>query len=58
MKKIKKISVRVSQQVYEMLVSGYMWHKDFPKLSEIYYNQEIKTFSDYIRLIIQIGLNE
>lgn len=57
MKKIKKINVRLSQEDYEVLMSDYLWYKNRPELAIFLYNQEIKTFSDYIRIMLEQGSN-
>lgn len=58
MKKIKRISVRLSQKDYDMLYNDYMWCKKFGHLTRAFEKQEIKNFSDYIRAILGIGYNE
>lgn len=58
MKKIKRISVRLSQKDYEVLMSDYLWYKKRPELTIFLYKQEIKTFSDYIRLMLEPGSAE
>lgn len=58
MKKIKRISVRLSQKDYEVLMSDYLWYKNRPELTIFLYKQEIKTFSDYIRLMLEPGSAE
>lgn len=58
MKKIKKISVRLSEQDYNILKSDYFSLKQCPEWTKMIYKQPVETFSDYIRLVIQKGLNE
>lgn len=57
MKKIKKISVRVSSEDLEILISDYQRYKENPFLVEYLYKTKIETFSDYIRLMLDKGLN-
>lgn len=57
MKKIKKISVRISTKNYNILYNDYLRYKGTPILTRLLYQQEIKTFSDYIRLMLDKGLN-
>lgn len=57
MKKIKKISVRISAESYNILYNDYLRYKGTPILTRLLYQQEIKTFSDYIRLMLDKGLN-
>lgn len=57
MKKIKKISVRISAKNYNILYNDYLRYKGTPILTRLLYQQEIKTFSDYIRLMLDKGLN-
>lgn len=56
MKKIKKISVRLSQEDFSMYVKDYIWHKERPEWTKLIYKQEIKTFSDYIRIMLERGI--
>lgn len=58
MKKTKIISVRLSQEEYTLLFNDYIWHKESQAWTNWINHTEIKTFSDYIRLMIEIGMNE
>ena len=49
-KKIKVISVRISLEDYELLKEDYNWIKKVMKSKH-------KTFSDYIRCLLEFGLD-
>lgn len=49
-KKIKRINVRISLEDYEYLKSHYKWTNR--------YKTRHKTFSDYIRYLLDLGLND
>lgn len=58
MKKIKKISVRISAENYNLLYNDYLRLKKRKEMSKLLYRQEVKTFSDYIRLMLNIVKND
>lgn len=58
MKKIKKISIRLSQEDYDIMVNDYLWYKKDPEWTKLIFKQEINTFSEYIRLMIKSGIND
>lgn len=58
MKKNKKISVRLSQEDYDIMVNDYLWYKKDPEWTKLIFKQEINTFSEYIRLMIKSGIND
>lgn len=49
-KKIKRINVRISLEDYEQLKDHYNWTKRIMK-------NRHKSFSDYIRYLLEIGLD-
>jgi hypothetical protein len=49
-KKIKRINVRISLEDYEYLKNFYKWTNR--------YETRHKTFSDYIRYLLDLGLND
>lgn len=53
MKKTKKISVRLSQEDYEDIISDYLWYKNRPELTTRIFKQEINTLSEYIRVMLR-----
>lgn len=48
-KKIKHINIRISLQDYESLKYNYFWNKEF-------YKGRYKSFSDYIRDLLDLGI--
>lgn len=50
-KKTKKISIRISLSGYNYLKKHYSWTKDYDK-------HRHKTFSDYIRYLLVLGIDD
>lgn len=50
-KKIKHINIRISLEDYVYLKRDYFWNNEF-------YKGRYKSFSDYIRHLLDLGLND